>query len=166
MFVFAHQLATFSIAGRGTTFTITLPANRVTDRVVRSTDLSMAKTARVLVVDDDDRVRDVLVGMLKLAGHRADCARNGREALSRLEHESFDLVFTDLSMPDVDGWALAEEIRRRWPQLKIIMVTGYAAQSESVRQRRRLVNDIISKPIRFDDINATLSNVLAVPGTQ
>jgi CheY-like chemotaxis protein len=64
-------------------------------------------------------------------------------------------------MPDVDGWALAEEIRRRWPQLKIVMVTGYAVQAEGDHRRYRLVNDIISKPIRFDDINATLSHVLA-----
>jgi PAS domain S-box-containing protein len=150
-----------SIPGRGTTFTISLPASRITGSVANATDSMMAKTARVLVVDDDDRVRDVLVGMLKLAGHRADHASNGREALLRLEHESFDLVFTDLSMPDVDGWALAEEIRRRWPQLKIVMVTGYAVQSEKDLRRHRLVNDIISKPIRFDDINATLSNLLA-----
>ncbi|MEN3334425.1 MAG: hypothetical protein V7641_3790, partial [Blastocatellia bacterium] len=150
-----------SILGRGTTFTISLPSSRTTGGVAKATDSIMAKTARVLVVDDDDRVRDVLVGMLKLAGHRADHAPNGREALLRLEHESFDLVFTDLSMPDVDGWALAEEIRRRWPQLKIVMVTGYALQSENDHRRHRLVNDIISKPIRFDDINATLSHVLA-----
>jgi PAS domain S-box-containing protein len=150
-----------SIPGRGTTFTISLPSSRPTSGVANATDSIMAKTARVLVVDDDDRVRDVLVGMLKLAGHRADHAPNGREALLRLENETFDLVFTDLSMPDVDGWALAEEIRRRWPQLKIVMVTGYALQSENDHRRHRLVNDIISKPIRFDDINATLSHVLA-----
>jgi PAS domain S-box-containing protein len=150
-----------SIPGRGTTFTISLPTSRVVNGVTLTSDSIMAKTARVLVVDDDDRVRDVLVGMLKLAGHRADFAPNGREALLRLEHESFDLVFTDLSMPDVDGWALAEEIRRRWPQLKIVMVTGYALQAESDRRRYQFVNDIISKPIRFDDINATLSHVLA-----
>ncbi|MFL6274095.1 MAG: GAF domain-containing protein [Blastocatellia bacterium] len=150
-----------SIPGRGTTFTISLPSSRAVYGVASITDSIMAKTARVLVVDDDDRVRDVLVGMLKLAGHAADFAANGREALGRLEREAFDLVFTDLSMPDVDGWALAEEIRRRWPQLKIVMVTGYAVQAEGDHRRYRLVNDIISKPIRFDDINATLSHVLA-----
>ncbi|HJQ25798.1 MAG TPA: GAF domain-containing protein [Blastocatellia bacterium] len=150
-----------SIPGRGTTFTVALPSSRSAGDVINITDSMMTKTARVLVVDDDDRVRDVLVGMLKLAGHAADFATNGREALGRLERESFDLVFTDLSMPDVDGWALAEEIRRRWPQLKIVMVTGYAVQAESDRRRYQLVNDIISKPIRFDDINATLSHVLA-----
>jgi len=155
------QIDVRSIPGRGTTFTISLPANRAVASGANATDTMMTKTARVLVVDDDDRVRDVLVGMLKLAGHRADYAPNGREALLRLEHESFDLVFTDLSMPDVDGWALAEEIRRRWPQLKIVMVTGYALQSQNDQRRHRLVNDIISKPIRFDDINATLSNVLS-----
>jgi PAS domain S-box-containing protein len=155
------QIDARSIPGRGTTFTITLPSNYPVASVANATDTIMSKIARVLVVDDDDRVRDVLVGMLKLAGHRADFAQNGREALSRLEHETFDLVFTDLSMPDVDGWALAEEIRRRWPQLKIVMVTGYALQSQNDQRRHRLVNDIISKPIRFDDINTTLSNVLA-----
>ena len=150
-----------SVPGRGTTFTVSLPPSRVPAAIDRAIDGAIVRTARVLVVDDDDRVRDVIVGMLKLAGHRADQAPSGREALVRLEHEAFDLVFTDLSMPDVDGWALAEEIRRRWPELKIVMVTGYAAQSQRDNERRSLVNEIISKPIRLDDINTTLNLVLA-----
>ncbi|HKP11484.1 MAG TPA: GAF domain-containing protein, partial [Blastocatellia bacterium] len=70
------QIDLRSMPGRGTTFTITLPSGRKKDGTGYAADSIMTKTARVLVVDDDDRVRDVLVGMLKLAGHRADFAPN------------------------------------------------------------------------------------------
>jgi len=115
----------------------------------------------VLVIDDDERVREALVGMLQLAGHRTDWAASGREALAKLESENFDLVFTDLSMPETDGWAVAREIRLRWPAVKIVMVTGYAVPSETVTRHREIVNQVIAKPICLDDINTTLNQILA-----
>jgi CheY-like chemotaxis protein len=150
-----------SAPGRGTSFIITLPAGEVVRVEDRNGDYLRAKAAKVLVVDDDERVREALVGMLSSAGHRTDYAANGREALAKMERDRFELVFTDLSMPGMDGWAVAGEIRRRWPGVKIVLITGYAVPPETVTNNRELVNDVIFKPIRFDDISATLSEVLS-----
>ncbi|HKP88259.1 MAG TPA: ATP-binding protein, partial [Blastocatellia bacterium] len=147
--------------GSGTSFTITLPAGDMSLKGSEPDEKMKVKAAKVLVIDDDDRVREAMVGMLNLAGHSADYAANGNEAMAKMERENFDLVFTDLSMPEVDGWAVAGEIRRRWPEVKIVMVTGYAVPIETVKRHREFVNEIISKPIRFDDISATVNQVLS-----
>jgi two-component system capsular synthesis sensor histidine kinase RcsC len=64
-------------------------------------------------------------------------------------------------MPGMDGWAVASEIRRRWPEVKIVLITGYAVSPETVEFHRDLVNKVVLKPIRFDDISAALSQVLS-----
>jgi PAS domain S-box-containing protein len=150
-----------SSPGRGTSFTVTLPTGRTAKPKAARDRRAKVKAASVLVIDDDDGVREALVGMLSSAGHRTDHAANGREALSKMERAGFDLVFTDLSMPEMDGWAVASEIRRRWPAVKIVLITGYAVPPETVNHHRDLVNEVIFKPIRFDDISATLNQVLS-----
>ncbi len=150
-----------SSLGKGTTFTISLPVAETLHRKTTLDREARAKTANVLVVDDDQRVRDALVGMLNSAGHRTDDAGSGQEALAKLEHAPFDLVFTDLSMPEMDGWAVASEVRRRWPGVKVVLITGYAVPPELVASNRELVSDVIFKPIRFDDLTSTLTQVLS-----
>ena len=118
-------------------------------------------TIRILVIDDDQRVRSCVAGMLRFAGHYIEEAASGREGLAKMEAEAFDLVFTDLSMPGMDGWAVAGEIRRRWPAVKIVLITGYALTSETIRHHHELVNNVIFKPIRFDDIKTTLSQIFS-----
>jgi PAS domain S-box-containing protein len=150
-----------SSPGRGTTFSVTLPTGGAAREKPARDHRSKVKAASILVIDDDERVREALVGMLSSAGHRTAHAANGREALSRMEGGGFDLVFTDLSMPEMDGWAVAGEIRRRWPSVKIVLITGHAVPAETISHHRDLVNEVVLKPIRFDDISTTLSHVLS-----
>lgn len=155
------RIDALSSPGRGTTFAISLPlAGSDLTAVARNRRLS-PRRANVLVVDDDQRVREALVGMLNSAGHRTDHAGSGSEALAKLELGTFDLVFTDLSMPEMDGWAVASEVRRRWPAVKVVLITGYAVPPETVHDNRDLVSEVIFKPIRYDDLSMTLSQVLS-----
>ena len=147
--------------GRGTTFTVTLPVAGTARKAAQKDSSTVIDAASILVVDDDERVRTALAGMLSSAGHRAEQAANGPDALEKMRRDQFDLVFTDLSMPEMDGWAVAGEIRRNWPDVKIVLITGYALGPETIKHRRALVNEVIFKPIRFDDISATLSQVLS-----
>ena len=147
--------------GRGTTFTVTLPIAGTARKTAQADSSAEIDAASILVVDDDERVRTALAGMLSSAGHRAEQAANGPDALEKMRRDQFDLVFTDLSMPEMDGWAVAGEIRRNWPEVKIVLITGYALGPETIKHRRALVNDVIFKPIRFDDISATISQVLS-----
>lgn len=155
------RIEAVSSPGRGTTFTITLPTDEAAFAEPKCSEKAKSRAANVLVIDDDERVREALIGMLSQAGHSTDHAANGREAMAKMENKKFDLVFTDLSMPELDGWAVASEIRRRWPEVKIVMVTGYAVPVDTFKRNRQFVNEIISKPVRFDDISATLSQMLS-----
>ena len=121
----------------------------------------MDDSVSVLVIDDDERVREALAGMLTHAGHRTSQAADGPTALKMMEREPFDLVFTDLSMPGMDGWAVSSEIRKRWPETRTVLITGYGLPTEEIRTHRQLVNAVIFKPLRFEDISATLTKVLA-----
>jgi PAS domain S-box-containing protein len=152
------RIEVVSSPGRGTTFTVSLPV--VHQRAPRE-NAPLVRTASVLVVDDDQRVREALVGMLSSSGHRTDHAGSGREALEKLERDRFDLVLTDLSMPEMDGWAVAGEVRRRWPDVKVVLITGHSVPPETVDNNRDLVSEVMFKPIRLDDLSSTMSQVLS-----
>jgi PAS domain S-box-containing protein len=150
-----------SSLGKGTTFTISLPAAETGDPMMTAGPGVRARSVNVLVVDDDQRVREALVGMLNMAGHHTAQAGSGHEALAKLERGPFDLVFTDLSMPEMDGWAVASEVRRRWPGVKVVLITGYAVPPDLADDNRELVSEVIFKPIRFDDLSSTMNQVLS-----
>ena len=82
-----------------------------------------------------------------------------------MESESFDLVLTDLSMPEMDGWAVAGEVRRRWPETKIVLTTGYALPPTIVSNNSHLIDGAVFKPVRFDDLSAALGQALSGGGT-
>jgi CheY-like chemotaxis protein len=149
-----------SSVGKGTTFTISLPTGETDDRNVTRGPVA-ARSARVLVVDDNRRVREAVVGMLRMAGHHTDHAASGQEALAKLERDRFDVVLTDLSMPEMDGWAVANEVHRRWPGVKVVLITGNVVEPAIVDRNREFVSEVIFKPIRFDDLSSALSQALS-----
>jgi|GEM_PF-604570 len=155
------RIEVVSSPGRGTTFTVSLPVVNTIHQSAPSKNAAVVRTASVLVVDDDQRVREALVGMLNSSGHRTDHAGSGREALEKLERAQFDLVLTDLSMPEMDGWAVAGEVRRRWPDVKVVLITGHSVSPETVDNNRDLVSEVMFKPIRLDDLSSTMSQVLS-----
>jgi CheY-like chemotaxis protein len=141
-----------SAEGRGTTVTIRLPSCEVLPDPARSapavTREATPRRYRVLVVDDDTRVREVLSEQLAKRGHTVVAAAGGVEALAMLERvEPVDLVVTDLGMPGMNGWELARAIRTRWPRLPIVLLTGWGSQVEAARADRAAVDLVIAKPV-------------------
>ncbi len=150
-----------SLPGRGSTFVIALPVHKLERREIGRKPAPQIKSANILVIDDDERVREALAGMLNSTGHKTDLAASGPEGLFKLERNRFNVVFTDLSMPEMDGWVVALEIRRRWPEVKIVLATGYALSEDMLDRHRGLVDAVIIKPARIDEISNTLSQIIS-----
>lgn len=146
--------------GRGTLFQITLPRAEECDstQAERASRQRTENALRVLVVDDEPFVREALADILRELGHAVREAASGREALSILERESFDAVFSDLSMPEIDGWELAREVKRRDPRTRVAIVTGYGKDTPLPESDASTADAIIGKPFAFDQIEETLSS--------
>ncbi len=114
---------------------------------------------RILVVDDEQDIRDVACLLLQKSGYAATSFAGGQAALDAMEKESYDLVLTDMLMPDMDGVELITEIRRRNPeQIIVAMSGGWHAPKESYLQIAKLygVEGIIPKPFNREKLVETL----------
>lgn len=147
--------------GGGTVFTIVLPAADAGPKKEESPQVaSESPSLRVLVVDDEAAVRETLGDMLEALGHKVVLAESGQEAIRKLRESSFDFVFTDLAMPEMDGWETAREIRKREPDMRILLVTGYGPGTTHPAGEDKLVDGIIGKPFDFAQVSATIMEVV------
>ena len=112
---------------------------------------------RVLIVDDDHDVRNVLSKFLLLQGFAVETTENGNEALKIFNENHFDAVLTDFHMPCMDGLTLARQIRIDDAQILIIMITSDIWMS---KQEKALVDYVIEKPFRLNEIYTILQGAL------
>jgi CheY-like chemotaxis protein len=120
--------------------------------------------ARILVVEDDQETRAAVAGMLQ--DHTVFQAANGKEALRLLNAQAIDLLITDLVMPAMDGIETIVAVRREFPQLKIIAVSGAAAQvrDASLSTAKQLgANDTLHKPFTREELINTVHSALGHP---
>jgi nitrogen-specific signal transduction histidine kinase len=157
------RISVVSERGRGTTFTIELPyvepeiQTHASVEVVEA-EFSNSRALSVLIVDDEETVRGTLADMVVSLGHKVEVAESGRAAMVKMDEGHFDLVFTDLSMPEMDGWEVAREVRRRWPDVRIAVVTGYG--KDAARNVTDMPADIvIGKPFGFAQIEEVLAQL-------
>jgi PAS domain S-box-containing protein len=154
------QINVESEVGKGTTFEIDLPvAESLGLKAAQSMAQAETPSLSILVIDDESFVRETLGDMLTILSHRVGLVASGREALDALGAEHFDLVFTDLSMPEMDGWEVAREIRRRWPEVLIVLVTGYGKGTEPPSGEKNLIDGVIGKPFDFSQVTETITQV-------
>ncbi|AXS38749.1 response regulator [Breoghania sp. L-A4] len=118
--------------------------------------------ARILVTEDDEAVRTFVKRALELDGHDVDVAEDGAEALETLKRntDSYDLLLSDIKMPVMDGIALALVVARDWPQVPILLMTGYADQRERAHGLDALVHDVVTKPFSLADIRRIVGKAL------
>jgi PAS domain S-box-containing protein len=154
------SISVVSEPGRGTNFTIDLPAIVSKSSSEESPALvDDARSLKILVVDDEQPVRETLAEMLVAVRHQVELAGSGPEAVEKMRTGSFDFVFTDLAMPEMDGWETARLIRKDWPNVKIVLVTGYGPTTPPPPGEEDLVDAIIGKPFDFAQVNSTLANL-------
>ena len=118
--------------------------------------------ARILLVDDEEPVRGFLKRGLELDGHSVKTAVDGSDALERLTEEAgrFDLMLTDIRMPIMDGIALALAAKRDYPDLTILLMTGYAEQRERAKNLEAIVADVLAKPFSLAELRAAVRRAL------
>jgi CheY-like chemotaxis protein len=122
---------------------------------------------RVLIADDEESMRRLVARAIGMDGHDTVTAQDGAEALDILTRDNgaFDLLLTDIQMPVMDGIALALSAKRDFPDLTILLMTGYAAQRERASNLNAIAHDVISKPFSVADIRTAVADALAARKT-
>ncbi|MGH7365541.1 MAG: response regulator [Candidatus Rokuibacteriota bacterium] len=138
-----------SRTGEGTTFTITLPIGMSpTGETIEGGEPGTERKGRILLVDNDPQVLSILGEMLKDAGHHVLPVPSGPEALRVFVPSGFDLVITNVGMPEMSGWDVAEQLRARDPHVPVIFITGWGLQEEDQARCRRLgISALLFKPV-------------------
>src|ERR1700748_2430539 len=118
---------------------------------------------RVLIADDEASMRALVARAIAMDGHETVTAQDGAEALEILTREdgAFDLLLTDIQMPIMDGIALALTAARDFPELTILLMTGFAHQRERASGLNAIAYDVISKPFSVADIRTAVADALA-----
>ena len=137
----------------GTTFRIRLPIAKCATKAQPGGDFVSLKTVpakssqtRILVVDDEEYVRDLLRDILEKEGCEAVVAEGGHQALSLIENGSFDAVFTDVGMPDMNGWELSRAVRERNSNIPVAVITGWGEAVGSHERQAARVDWVVAKP--------------------
>jgi len=119
--------------------------------------------ARVLIADDEDSMRSLVARAVAMDSHETVTAADGAEALDILtgDARTFDLLLTDIKMPIMDGIALALAAARDFPDLVILLMTGFADQRERASGLDAIVHDVITKPFSVADIRTAVADALA-----
>jgi PAS domain S-box-containing protein len=158
-----------SDVGRGTTFTVRLPtwvAEAEPARIAPASATTSRDEKRILIVDDDDRIRDMLARALE--DHDVTVASGGLEATKLCETNDYDCILSDVTMPAGDGVDLIDALRRqgRGLERRVVFMSGGAYSPRTERLLADASNEHLDKPFSFDEARATIDRILAKPREQ
>ncbi|HEX8969871.1 MAG TPA: response regulator, partial [Chloroflexota bacterium] len=179
------QISVDSVVDQGTAFTINLPyvpngaganasdgsvsepdrgpepASRPQPAAARGASIS---GARILVADDEPGLVAIVRQLMERSGAVVSIAHGGRAALEmlRASPSRFDVVITDLDMPEIDGWAVASAVKAQWPDTHVVMLTGWSGEIAPDDFKLRGVDIVLAKPCSRADLEMSIANLLAV----
>jgi len=145
--------------GKGTRFLLTFPASdRVAeDRTSTHTEVPRPECpGRILVIDDEQPIAQLIQDALSIEGHKVDVAMSAGEGLRMADVSDYDLVLTDLGMPDMSGWEVAARIREQDPDLPVVLVTGWGTTIDDSEVARSGIAGVVHKPFEIRDLVETV----------
>ncbi|MGA3171813.1 MAG: response regulator [Chthoniobacteraceae bacterium] len=158
----AGSIDVASRPGKGSAFRIYLPRNNSKAEAAQSHNAhEMPRPLRILLAEDDDRLRQLISFQMESMGHTVEATRDGRQALERFHEAHFDLIFTDLSMPQLNGIALVEAARQLIAEIPVIMLTGFGAMLLPDGERPPGVDILLAKPVTRETLAAAIAQVAA-----
>jgi PAS domain S-box-containing protein len=151
---------------KGTTFTINLPAAEQREGRKEKKEakpvMLQTKKATILVIDDEESVRDLLCDILVDGGHAVEFASSGSEGLELFKQKEFDLVFTDLGMPGMSGWQVAEEVKKIRGNTPIALITGWKVELEESEKMEKGIDFIVNKPFQMNQVLSLVQDGIAM----
>jgi len=156
-----------SAPNRGTTVRLTFPCRgRVATAKPATSPAETARALKVLCIDDEPKIRDLLSDCLQAFNHTVIAGTSGQDGLDRFraaldQHQPFDLVITDLGMPEIDGQRVAREIKAMAPGTPVVMMTGWGTMMNEDGEKNLHVEAVIGKPPKLDELNALILRLTA-----
>ncbi len=120
----------------------------------------LQRILKVLIVDDDSSIRNMLTIVLKKAGYDVTSSENGYIALDKLAKENFDLIISDIKMPGIHGIELLKRIKATHPEIPVIMITAYASANDAVEAMKLGAEDYITKPFNIDELKLIIDKAI------
>lgn len=117
-------------------------------------------TARILIVDDNEQIRELLKDFFQTIGHEVMTAGDGKEALEKFKAYEPDCIISDLKMPDMDGLELLRQIRAQGKKTTFLMITGYPTIETAVEAMKQGAYDYITKPLQLEDVRIKVERAL------
>ena len=145
-----------STPGRGTEFLMRFPVGRAVEALPVPTAQGPLPRLRVLVVDDEEPVLSVMADLLRSLKQEVSVALGGAAGLKMFDEGSYDVVFSDLGMPEVNGWDLAHGVKARRPETPVVLVTGWGYQLEGAAAQAHGVDRVLPKPFSIGDVDGAL----------
>src|SRR5437867_4794629 len=156
------RLTSHSADGPGTAFRVTFTPGEAPDLdglAPAPEPTPLGVSLRCLVVDDEEEVGTVLGDVLTTEGHRVVVLTDGGEAIARFRAEPFDLVFTDLAMPRVSGWQVAQSVKEIAPAVPVVLVTGFGVELSAEERQIHGVDLVVVKPLKIKDVLDVVARV-------
>lgn len=116
----------------------------------------MREQARILVVDDDNSIREVVSTILRENGYSVDTAENGKQAIEKTNARFYNLALIDIRLPDMEGTELLNRMRKTTPRMVKIIVTGYPTLQNAVEAVNRNADAYVTKPVKIDELLGTI----------
>jgi len=146
---------------QGATFLIRLPIATRDVTAAPEAPAEIDRSLRILVVDDQEIICELVAEYLRTDGHEAAVATTGRRALELFASETFDLVITDQSMPEMNGVQLANSVKSIEPQIPVILLTGFGEEMQALGSRPESVDLVIGKPVSAADLRHAVFTVVS-----